>query len=96
MKKVKSLLSLLMSIALIQTYGQHVAMTFKDANSKGVSFDSVERVYKSAVHTDTSLAVFKTDAEQDSLHNAYVKLLQDFGKFLKQNNFNWEVPTKCW
>jgi len=47
------------------------------------------------VHSDTSLAIFKTETEQDVLLQAYIKLLQDFGQFLSNNNFKWEKPTRC-
>ena len=29
------------------------------------------------------------------MQKAYIKLLQDFGKFLTNHNFKWDKPTKC-
>ncbi len=78
-----------------QAFGQKLAMTFQDAAKNGISFDSLEQIYKSAIHVDASQAVFKTDAEQESMYKAYIKLLQDFGKFLYAHQFKWEHPTKC-
>ncbi|NLA24739.1 MAG: hypothetical protein GX879_07210, partial [Bacteroidales bacterium] len=52
-------------------------------------------IYTSAVSSDTSLAVFKTEKEQEAFKQAYIQLLQDFGNFLSQNNFKWEKPTRC-
>jgi len=54
----------------------------------------LDSLYKSAVHSDTSLAVFKTDLEQKALIQAYYKLLQDFSKFLSEGNFTWDKQTK--
>jgi hypothetical protein len=79
----------------LQTFGQHIGLTFQDAEKQGVSIKHLDSLYRSAVHGDTSLAVFKTEKEQDALQQAYVKLLQDFGKFLSENNFKWEKSTKC-
>jgi|688.fasta_scaffold706674_1 hypothetical protein len=56
----------------------------------------LDSIYQSALHVDTSLAVFKTDADQQKMFDAYSTFLQDFGKFLKQNNFTWGQETKCW
>ncbi len=72
-----------------------LAMTFQVAKIKGISFDSLEHEYKSALHVDTAQAVFKTDAEQKSMFDAYTKLLQDFGKFLNTHQFKWDHPTRC-
>jgi len=70
-------------------------MTFQEAAKLGISIDKLDSSYKSAVHVDTSLAVFKTDSAQEKMHEAYVKLLQDFGKFLSEHNFKWDKPTRC-
>jgi hypothetical protein len=77
------------------TFAQHQALTFKNAGMQGISITYLDSIYKSAVHSDTSLAVFKTKTQQKLLQDAYIKLLQDFGKFLSENNFKWEKPTKC-
>lgn len=79
----------------LQTFGQHIGLTFQDAEKQGISIKHLDSLYRSAVHADTSLAVFKTEKEQEALQQAYGKLLQDFGKFLSENNFKWEKPTKC-
>jgi len=54
----------------------------------------LDSLYKSAVHTDVKLAVFKTKEDQAKLIKAYTQLLQDLGKFLKDNHFKWEVLTR--
>jgi hypothetical protein len=81
--------------ACLHVFGQHQGLTFQDAEKQGISIKHLDGIYKSAVHSDTSLAVFKTETEQEALQQGYVKLLQDLGKFLSDNNFKWEKPTRC-
>ncbi len=94
MHKTYFILSFLL-ITCLQSLSQHIGLTFQDAEKQGISIQQLDSLYASAVHTDTSLAVFKTDKEQESLQQAYVKLLQDFNQFLFENNFKWEKPTRC-
>lgn len=79
-----------------QAQAQHYSATIEAAAKKGIFIKSLDSIYQSAVHSDTSLAVFKTDEEQKLLNTAYTKLLQDFGHFLKSNNFIWLKDTRCW
>jgi hypothetical protein len=92
--KVSFIISTLLTICLLSS-GQHIGLTFQQAEKQGVSIGLLDSIYTSAVHADTSLAVFKTETEQEALQQAYGKLLQDLGKFLSVNNFKWEKPTKC-
>lgn len=75
-------------------FGQHLASPIPDAKKEGIRIEDLDRTYTSAVHSDTSMAVFKTDSAQMALLRAYTGLLQDFGKFLKENNFHWDRPEK--
>jgi hypothetical protein len=72
-------------------YGQK-AMTFNEAKANNIRTSYLDSVYLSGMHSDTSLAVFKSN--QDEYIGAYQKLLQDLGKYLKANNFMWDKPTK--
>ena len=94
MKTIVALWVLLFTTTFISV-GQHTGLTFKEAESRGIKISELESLYMSAIHVDTSQAVFKTDKQQEVMSNAYVKLLQDFGKFLTDNNFHWTEPTKC-
>lgn len=79
-----------------QIFGQHLGITFQDAEKKGISVPKLEGEYKSAINfVDSSVAVFKTEVEQKKVSEAWFKLLKDFGKFLSDNNFKWEKPTRC-
>jgi len=93
-KTKQIILTLLLASAFSVLSAQHKALTFQDAEKQGLSISLLDSVYKSAVHEDTSQAVFKTEGEQEAMYGAYVKLMQDFGKFLAANNFKWEKPTK--
>jgi len=94
MIKILSTASILL-LAFFQAFGQHLALTFQEAEKHGIIIKELDSLYLSAVHVDTSQAVFKTAEEQSTMYQEYVKLLQDFGHFLKQNNFTWEKPTMC-
>lgn len=95
MNAKKNFITTVLLVACLHTFGQHFGLTFQDANKQGLTVQHLDSIYKSAVHVDTSQAVFKTEAEQNAMFESYVKLLQDFGKFLTANNFNWEKPTQC-
>ncbi len=75
----------------IFAFGQS-AMTFNEAKEKNISSTHLDSIYPSGIHSDISLAVFKSNQEEYIL--AYQKLLQDLGKYLKENNFMWSKPTK--
>lgn len=91
-KQLAATLLFAFSISIVSA--QHKALTIPDAEKQGLSISHLDSIYKGAVHVDSSQAVFKTEAEQQAMGEAYMKLLQDFGKFLSANNFKWEKPTR--
>ena len=76
------------------SYGQK-AMTFKEAELRGKSFQHLDSLYKSAVHSNADLAVFKSSEEQAELQKSYITLIKDLATFLKSKDFKWEKPTRC-
>lgn len=94
MKRITLLLSLMtvMSFSITAQEG----MTVQEASAKGLSIKTLDSLYKSAVHVDTSQAVFRSQSEQDALQRSYIQLLQDFGNFLSDNDFHWEKRTPCY
>ncbi|MCU0435479.1 MAG: hypothetical protein MUC87_18620 [Bacteroidia bacterium] len=68
---------------------QGKVMRFNQLAEKGVSIAHLDSTYKSAVHSDTSLAVFKSEAETAAFIDAYIKFIRDFGAFLKENGFGF-------
>ena len=86
---------LLLTVASWPIFAQPIAITFQAASSQGIIVKELDSLYLSAVHVDSSLAVFKSDVDQEKMHTEYVKLLQAFGVFLRENNFNWTQKTAC-
>ncbi|HLN95832.1 MAG TPA: hypothetical protein VK183_09355 [Flavobacterium sp.] len=44
-------------------FGQQRGMTFQEAEAAGIRISDLDSAYQSAVHADTTKAVFKTDRE---------------------------------
>lgn len=84
-------LSLLCGTAL----GQHLGISFQDAELQGLSVDSLDGVYQGAVNVDSSLSVFKSEEQQDAMYDAYVSLLDELNNFLSEHGFKWDKRTKC-
>ncbi|MEJ8801560.1 hypothetical protein [Pontibacter sp. H249] len=87
-------LTLVVTCAFTAT-GQDRAMTFEQAEKLGIPFQRLDSLYKSAVHSELELAVFKTPEEQESLIIAYRRFMRELGTFLKNHSFNWEKETMC-
>jgi hypothetical protein len=77
------------------SFAQKNALTFQAAEAKGLKISYLDSEYKSALHSDPSLAVFTSNEDQVKMQESYHKLLKDLGVFLSDNNFDWENPTKC-
>ncbi|MGV3631649.1 MAG: hypothetical protein ACO1O6_10590 [Bacteroidota bacterium] len=76
-------------------FGQHLGLSFQEAEKQGISVKKLDSLYRSALHADTLQAVFRTEQEQELMQQAYIRLLQDFGKFLSSGGFRWDKPTRC-
>ena len=76
-------------------HSQSKVFSVEEAQKIGINIEKLDLEYKSAVHVDSTKAVFRTEAQQQKLQESYIKLLQDFGAFLNKNNFKWENKTKC-
>lgn len=94
MIKITATLIVLVTICS-ECIGQNLGLTFQEAEAKGISISKLDSLYQSAVHVDTSQAVFKTDSELQAMQQSYIKLLQDLGDFLSENDFHWKEPTRC-
>ena len=92
---MKFCITLIMVTTVQLSHGQQIALTFKEAEKQGISMQHLDSIYKSAVSSDTTNAVFKTTSEQDNLQQSYAKLLQDLGDYLSKSNFKWEKRTQC-
>lgn len=79
----------------MSVFGQNKGLKFEELEHHGISLEDIDTRYAGAIHQDTTLAVFKTEAEQKALIEAYTKLFQDLSEFLSANNFAWEKTTRC-
>jgi len=76
--------------------GQGVGLSVTEAETRGISIQTLDAENKSAVHVDSTQAVFTDDEDVKVLYNSYVQLLQDLGAFLAANDFEWDVPRRCY
>lgn len=91
MKNVLVLIAILLSTL---TYGQKIAASFQNAiNVKGISLEKLDEIYQSALHSDSSKAVF--NGKETEFYDGYVSLLTDLATYLKKNDFTWDKTTKC-
>jgi hypothetical protein len=93
MKKLFLFISMLLG-PLIAAQAQKLVSTFRQAEGTAYAMQKLDAQYKSAVHSDSSQAVFKGE-EEKKLIAAYQKLLQEVGKHLTDNGFKWDKPTRC-
>ena len=86
---MKSILLTLCLFTLTQLTAQR-AFQHNDAPKYGIRTTQLDSIYKSAIHADSTLAVFKS---VEDVSTAYSSLLQAFGNFLSKNNFVWDQKT---
>lgn len=82
-----------LALSTVTAKAQHVAATFQDAEKKGYSMQNLDKMYPSALSSDSTKAVFK-GAEQTSFINAYKGMLFDLAAYLNKNGFSWGKPTR--
>lgn len=80
--------------ALHELAAQTKVVSFTSTKEKGLSVADLDALYKSALHSDTSLAVFKTEGEQTKLIGAYQSFVREIGAYLKANGIKWDAPTR--
>lgn len=86
---------LLMTAFGLSLLAQPLGLGVTEAESRGISIQSLDSIYKSAVHVDSTQAVFTEEEDVKALYSSYVQLLQDLGNFLSENDFEWEQPRRC-
>jgi hypothetical protein len=67
------------------------SMQLEDAE-KNEKFQKLDSLYKSGIHTDTTIAVFKN---QEAYIAAYQEFIFQLADFLAKNNFKWEKEVRC-
>ncbi|MCC5920112.1 MAG: hypothetical protein LAT68_11725 [Cyclobacteriaceae bacterium] len=96
MKLLKILALIILLASPVLVYGQQGAMTIQEARIAGVEMTYLDSIFISAIHTDTSQALFKTAKEWDMVAKSYRKLLRDLSKHLNKNKYYWEQPTRMY
>lgn len=89
--KVLTIIFLLVFTA--KGYAQHIATTFQDAESKGYSMAKLDSLYASALHSDSTKAVFKGKQSQE-FYKAYTDMLNNLAVYLNKHDFVWDKPTR--
>jgi hypothetical protein len=89
--KVLSIFLLMLFPFLVLAQG--ISMPFTEAATNGIVIDSLDAAYRPALHSDTSLAVFK--GRESEFQQAYVSLLRDLNTHLKKNGFQWKKDVRC-
>lgn len=69
------------------------AMTFAEAESSGTSIRTLDSLYQSALHSDSTKAVF--GKRQEEFTQSYAKLLKALNGYLHAHEFKWEKETRC-
>lgn len=87
------LLLVLICFSTFSFYAQEV-MSFEEAKNESV-YPAVEEEYKSAVHADSTKAVFVADADVSRHIQAYQQFIEKLGAFLKEKGFTWDENVRC-
>jgi hypothetical protein len=93
---MKRYIVLLVFVCNSQVFAQTKIFLFRDAKKEGISIAHLDSTYKSAVHANKELAVFKTPEEQQSLQKAYYSFIRSMASFLTKNNFVWDSPVRSY
>lgn len=66
-------------------------ISFEKARGTDLRTTTLDSTYRSAVHADSTQAVFQ---DQQAFIDAYTRMLQDFGDHLQRNGFEWPGPVR--
>lgn len=92
--RMKNILLILSFSSSQLIFAQKLATTFHDATTnKGIVFEKLDSLYPSALHDDPAIAAAFRGRENEFIE-AYQSLLSDLAKYLNQNQFFWDEPTR--
>jgi hypothetical protein len=74
-------------------FAQKIAMQFQEAEKQGISIKELDNLYQSALHSDSTKAVFR--GREKEFYQAYVSMLTDLSTYLKKQGYLWGKTTKC-
>ncbi len=81
---------MLFSVLAFDATAQKRAMSFDDYGPERLLLDSL---YQNAMNADSTLAVFGD--RQDVFMVAWPEFLGELGHYLKDHDFEWGAPTRC-
>lgn len=89
------ILTSIISLITFLGFTQQKASTFQKAIENGIRIQTLDSLYKPALSSgsDSLQAVFY--GKQEEFYSQYIALLNDIGKHLRSNNFNWNKKTRC-
>lgn len=68
-------------------------MSIDSYEASGKEVVELDSLYPSAMHIDSTIAVFY--GREKEFYSSWVGLLNDLASHLSENDFKWEVPTRC-
>src|SRR5437899_754064 len=76
------------------SFGQ-IGTTFDNAKKQGISIEKLDKEHPGGIDLlQKPKTISPGIAPEEAYGNAYNKMLQDLGTYLKKNGFKWEKPTK--
>lgn len=90
---MKALLFSLFFILCTDATQAQKAMTFAEAEASGTSIRTLDSLYQSALHSDSTKAAF--GKRQEEFTQSYAKLLKDLNGYLHNHGYQWQQPTRC-
>jgi hypothetical protein len=74
-------------------FAQKMAIQFQEAEKQGISIKELDTLYPSALHSDSTKAVFR--GREKEFYGSYVSLLKELGSYLKKHGYTWGKTTRC-
>jgi hypothetical protein len=89
----------LLPVILAQTLAQGISaqtriFNLSDSTADRPSVAELDANFRSAVHSDSALTVFKSDTDRELLITAYQAFVNKMSKYLTDHGFKWEQPTR--
>jgi hypothetical protein len=91
---MKTLLSIIFFLFTETLCAQKIVIQFQEAEKLGISIKELDTRYPSALHADSTKAVFIGREKQ--FYDSYVSLLKELGSYLKKHDYTWGKTTRCY
>jgi hypothetical protein len=91
---MKILLSIVFLLFTETLFAQKIAIQFQEAEKLGISIVKLDMLYPSALHADSTKAVFR--GREKEFYDSYFSLVKELGSYLKKHNYTWGKTTRCY